>query len=217
VFEQLLGIFRVYRRPVNAILELQPRIEVEQRLKNTPAIATSKTAAAILDAVHQVVDRVADANRNLETKANGLIVLSSAMLGFGANIANAHRVTIPWMGVLGVVALLIAIFCAACVNLVETFNLPTPIAYNLPSVANMRDNEAKIYVELAEAWNAYAVDERNAGVTKTKWLVTSFLAMLTGVTLFALVACLALLKEDQSKSALSSLPTPCPVSLSTKR
>jgi hypothetical protein len=96
------------------IVPLVVRQEVERRLVATPALGTAATAARIYDAVKEVVDAAAEANKNLESKANGLIALSSALLGFGVSLANAHRVEHAWLAILGAVALVCAIIiCGA--------------------------------------------------------------------------------------------------------
>jgi hypothetical protein len=67
-------------------------------------------------------------------------------------------------------------------------------------VANLADNEAKILVELAEAWNAYGVDERNVGVEKARWLTCGLWAMIIGVVLFVLMSADALLTDPPTGS-----------------
>lgn len=180
---------------------LEVRQAAEQRLLNTPPLATVATAARVYDAVQEIVARSVDANKSLETKASGVIVLSSAVLGFGLQLANAHRAQ-PWLAILASIALVGAIGCAARVNFSQAFNLPSPITYNLPSIANLPDNEAKIVVELTEAWNDYAVDERSVGAEKALWLRRSFAAMLVGVGFFALMSTVALITDASSVAAL---------------
>jgi hypothetical protein len=197
-------LFWARREPLKSV-PLAVRQAAEQRLLATPRLQTVDTAARIYDAVQEVVTRSVDANKSLETKASGVIVLSSAVLGFGAQLANAHRAQ-PWLAILASLALVCAIVCAARVNFSQAFNLPSPITYNLPSIANLPDNEAKIVLELTEAWNDYAVDERTVGVEKALWLRRSFAAMLLGVTLFVLLSAAALVTD--ASSTAGPMPTP---------
>ena len=136
----------------------------------------------------KVADRMTDANKLLETKANGVIALSSALLGFGANMANAQHVAHWQLAIAAIVALLLAIGCAFRATLVTTFDLPSPAYYNVPSIAADENNEAKIALELAESWHRYTTDERIVAKVKSAWLNRSVALMAVGLVAFAAVA-----------------------------
>jgi hypothetical protein len=74
------GVGRIRDRPV----PLERRIETKQRLSRTREIEVPSTAKLIYDAMVKVADRTTESNKLLESKANGVIALSSALLGFGA-------------------------------------------------------------------------------------------------------------------------------------
>ncbi len=136
----------------------------------------------------KVADRSTEANKVLESKANGVIALSSALLGFGANTANAHAVPHWPLAICAVVSLLLALGCGFRATLVSTSSLPSPAYYNIPSIAADAGNEAKIAIELAEAWHRYTVDERSVENRKSAWLYRAIGFMACGLLSFGAVA-----------------------------
>jgi hypothetical protein len=136
----------------------------------------------------KVADRTTDANKLLETKANGVIALSSALLGFGINMANAQHVVHVGIAVFAIVSLLLAIAGALRANLTATFDLPSPAYYNLASIVSDPRNEGRIALEIAEAWHRYTTDERRLVIEKNAWLNRSVIFMAFGVLGFAGVA-----------------------------
>jgi hypothetical protein len=175
-----------------ADVSLVNRQAAEDRLKKTPALQTAETAGTILQQVMVVVDRTVDGNRNLETKSTGVIVLSTALIGFGITFAATHRIPNVPIGIAAMACLAFAIVLAGAVNAVETHDLPSPITYNLPSIANDLSNDAKIKIELAEAWNDYAIDEGTSGIVKARWLSAAFAFMYLGIVLFVTVGAIAM-------------------------
>jgi hypothetical protein len=188
---RLLGL-HLFRPWKPARISLAARQLAEERLKRTPALQTAETAETILQQVMLVVDRAVEGNRNLETKSTGVIVLSTALIGFAITFASAHNIPNVPIGIAAMACLALAVVLAGTVNAVETHDLPSPITYNLPSIANELNNNAKIKMELAEAWNDYAIDEGTSGIIKARWLSASFAFMYLGIALFVTVGAIAM-------------------------
>jgi hypothetical protein len=180
----VVGVGRQSEEPI----ELEARLQTKRRLSRTANLDAPATAKLIYDAIVKVADRMTDANKVLETKANGVIALSSALLGFGANMANAQHVVHWQFGIAAIVSLLVAIGCAFRATLVTTFDLPSPAYYNVLSIAADENNEAKIALELAESWHRYTTDERAVAKVKSTWLNRSVALMAVGLVAFATVA-----------------------------
>jgi hypothetical protein len=166
---------------------LQARLETGRRLAASATVGDSGTAKLVYDAMVKVADRTTDANKLLETKANGVIALSSALLGFGINMANAQHVVHVGIAVFAIVSLLLAIAGALRANLTATFDLPSPAYYNVASIVSDPRNEGRIALEIAEAWHRYTTDERLV-IEKNAWLNGSVIFMAFGVLAFAGVA-----------------------------
>lgn len=173
--------------PLEEPIGLEVRLDTKRRLQSKPRIESPGTATLIYDAMVKVADRMSEANKLLEAKANGVIALSSALLGFGAGFANGQRAVHWQLAVAAMTFLLVAILCALRVNFIATSDLPNPGYYNLPSVAADPANEAKITLELAESWHRYTTDERTAWKGKLGWLDRSAVFMSGGILAFAIL------------------------------
>lgn len=176
---------------------LDRRLETKRRLAAIPEIEPD-TAKLIYDAMVKVADRTTEANKLLESKANGVIALSSALLGFGVNAANVHHVGHWPIAVCAIVSLLLALGCGFRAALVGTSNLPSPAYYNLQSIAADPGNAAKIALELAEAWHRHTVDERAVETTKSAWLHRAVWLMACGLLAFGAIAVDAVIATDVS-------------------
>jgi hypothetical protein len=183
---------RGLRKVLYERIGLTARKAAETRLASTPPLEGAEVALLVLKHELKVVQRAVDASQTLEAKASGLAVLDLALIGVLATVAIEHRTGYPWISVISLVAFLFSIFFAWLVNRVEAHNLPSPVTYNLPTIANDGSNLAKIAQELTEAWDGYATDERNAGALKASFLKKSFGAMYCGVIAFAIVTALGM-------------------------
>lgn len=167
---------------------LEARRRAQRRPDSTANIVDSEVALIVLEHELKVVQRAVDASQTLETKANGLAVLDLALIGVLATVAVEHWSGLPLIATFALAAFLASLFFAWRVNQVEAHNLPAPVTYNLPTIANNPNNAAKIAQELTEAWDGYATDERNAGALKAIWLKRAFATMYIGTVAFAIVA-----------------------------
>ena len=172
---------------------LDARVRAMDRLESTPRLATPDVAKLVLDNELIVVQRVVEANQALEKKASGIAVLDLALISVLATVAVEHHSSSPWIAAAALIAFALSLLCAWRVSRIQSHNLPGPITYNLPPIANAPDNVAKIAQELTEAWDGYATDERNAGSLKASWLARAFWGMYLGVIAFAMVIVLGVL------------------------
>lgn len=185
---RLLGV-DIFWRPKSERIGADLRRDSQVRLESTAELNIPSVARLIFDAVLDGVDRAIDANRQLESKANGVVVLCIAIIGFGANLWKDNAaVAHPLLTGTVLVVLVVAIFCALGVGWVKTYDLPSAVVYNLPTIVNEPANEAKILVELTESLSSYARDERNAGLIKAKWLFCATRLLLGGLALFVILA-----------------------------
>jgi hypothetical protein len=169
-------------------IDIEARLKTSRQLKLAPSIVAPATAKLIYDAIVKVADRTTETNKLLEAKANGVIALSSALLGFGANFANGQHVAHWGVAVGAITSLLLAIGCAFRAHLITTFAFPSPAYYNVYSIAADPENEGKIALELGEAWHRYTTDERTVGMSKNTWLNRSVAFMGLGLLAFAVLA-----------------------------
>jgi len=169
-------------------ITVEARLETKRRLDRTPNVTEPATARLIYDAMVKVADRMTETNKQLESKANGVIALSSALLGFGTNFANAQHAAHWGFAVGAILSLLLAIGSALRVNFITTFDLPSPGHYSAAPIAAAPGNEAKIALELAESWHQYTADERTASYQKVAWLNRSAAFMGIGILAFAALA-----------------------------
>ncbi len=177
------------------------RQAIQKRLEQTPDLKNAKVSRLVFDAVMDGVDRAVDANRQLESKANGIVVLCVAIIGFGANFLKEIPVHQPVLFGFTFLCLVGSIVCAIGVGSVKTHDLPSVVVYNLPTIVEDDRNESKILVELSESLSSYARDERNAGLVKSKWLFCATPLFLVGFALFAALAWRGIFSQDPSTAA----------------
>src|SRR5579871_2398358 len=95
---------------------LESRIRAQRRLDSTAKLRTNDVALLVLDNELRVVQQAIEANRSLETKANGLAVLDLALLGVLVTVCVEHRTSFPWLAAIAFVGFLLSLLCAWLVN-----------------------------------------------------------------------------------------------------
>lgn len=118
----------IFWRPKSERVAVELRRDVQQRLGQTADLATAAVARIIFEAILDGVDRAIDANRQLELKANGVVVLCIAIIGFGAGVLKDHAAVLyPVPTGITLVTLVAAIVCALGVGWVKTYDLPSAV------------------------------------------------------------------------------------------
>jgi hypothetical protein len=171
-----------------AIEPIDPRIRVEagKRLANITYDVHAGTARIVLDAQVDAVRILREASASLDTKANGIIVASGALLVAFVTISPVEKSHIPHWSLLSALVLIASGFLAGIAAMfVAGFSMPTPAVYNRYSTLVDARNEGKICSELTEAWCRYALRERRLNARKANRVTLGF--ALLSIALLVLV------------------------------
>jgi hypothetical protein len=182
-----------------AIEPIAPRIRAEagKRLANITHEVHAATARIVLDAQIDAVRILREASASLDTKANGIIVASGALLVAFVTISPVDKSHIPHWSLLIALVLIASGFLAGIAAMfVAGFSLPTPAVYNRYSTLVDPRNEGKICSELTEAWYRYALRERLLNARKANRVTLGFALLSCALLVLVIGAALAVFGQD---------------------
>lgn len=170
----------VRRDPLAASLE--ERIASKSSLAEYTSVETADVAEFLFNAIGKNVDAKHKAIETLESKAASQIGFAGTIIAIFAALGDhAHFL---WVGIplgISILASLRAVF-------VKSYNLPSPIVYNLESIISDAKNKGRIALELTESYNKYSLGLGVVGGRIARYVNVGAITLVIGVTILLAMA-----------------------------
>ena len=169
-------------RPVSRderVLEPNQRRLQRERLDKQETLSQSDVAEFVFSTVMQSVSAKHDIVRTLETKATSQMGFAGAILALLVTLGQSNVMQPPFL--LAIIALTVCILASLRAVFITEYTTPSPLLYNIPSIASKAENKAKIALNLAEAYGRYGLDVGMEAGRKSRYVAAGSIALFVGI------------------------------------